>query len=47
MLILIGDIEALCKYKGDEKGRKILTDFYNYVSDKGKVMRVWETEGEE
>ena len=48
MLILVGDIEALCKYryKGTGKGREILTDFYNYVSDKGKVLRVWETEGE-
>lgn len=43
-LILIGDIEALCKYDGNRDGRDVLNKFYSYVQKKGRVLHVWESE---
>ena len=37
-LILIGDIEALCKYDGNPEGRDVLRKFYNYI------LHIWESE---
>lgn len=43
-LILIGDIEALCKYDGNPEGRDVLKQFYTYVQEKGRVLHIWESE---
>ena len=44
ILILVGDIEALCKYKGTEEGKEVLQQFHDYVKDKGRVLHVLEEE---
>ncbi len=44
MLILVGDIEALCKYKGTVEGKEVLQQFHDYVRDKGRVLHVLEEE---
>ena len=49
MVILVGDIEALTNprfTRRDSEGREILEKFEKYVSNKGLVLRVWETDGE-
>ena len=43
-LIMIGDIEALCKFDGNSEGRDVLNQFYNYVQEKGRVLHIWESE---
>lgn len=43
-LILIGDIEALCKFDGNSEGRDVLKQFYSYVQEKGRVLHIWEAE---
>ena len=45
-LILIGDIEALCKFDGNAEGRDVLKQFYSYVQEKGRVLHIWESEEE-
>ena len=45
-LILIGDIEALCKFDGNAEGREVLKQFYSYVQEKGRVLHIWESEEE-
>ena len=44
MLIMVGNIGALTNksYYGGEEGRRILEKFSQYVSDRGKVLHVWE-----
>ncbi len=44
MLILVGDIESLSNpdYQGGKDGIRILKDFQSYVSDRGRVLHVWE-----
>jgi len=42
MLIMVGDIDALCRARGDEAGREVLTRFHEYVKDQGRVLHVWE-----
>lgn len=44
MLILIGDIEALCRFGGNKDGQDALKKFYDYVQEKGRVLHVWESE---
>lgn len=44
MLILIGDIEALCRFGGNKDGQDALKKFYDYVQKKGRVLHVWESE---
>lgn len=45
MLILVGDIQALSdpRFGGGRAGARVLSRFFDYVSDRGKVLRVWET----
>ena len=43
-LILIGDIDALCRFDGNSEGRDVLKQFYTYVQEKGRVLHIWETE---
>ena len=43
-LILIGDIDALCKFDGNSEGRDVLKQFYTYVQEKGRVLHIWESE---
>jgi hypothetical protein len=45
MLILVGDIEALCNNKGDESGKAILKKFHQYVKNRGRILHVWEKRG--
>lgn len=42
MLIMVGDIDALCEADGSEDGREVLRQFRDYVSDRGRVLHVWE-----
>lgn len=42
MLIMVGDVEALSRARGDEGGRMVLERFYDYVKDRGRVLHVWE-----
>ena len=43
-LILIGDIDALCRFDGNSEGRDVLKQFYTYVQEKGRVLHIWEAE---
>ena len=45
-LILIGDIDALCKFDGNAEGRDVLKQFYSYVQENGRVLHLWESEEE-
>jgi len=45
MLILVGDIDALTdpRFGGGRAGARVLSRFFEYISNRGKVLRVWET----
>ena len=43
-LILIGDIDALCKFDGNPEGRDVLKQFYDYVQKNGRILHIWESE---
>lgn len=48
MLILVGDIEALTDHKlGTKQGTDVLDRFRQYISNRGRVLHVWEEEGNE
>lgn len=44
MLILVGDLNALCQARGNEAGRDVLRRFQDHVLDRGRVLHVWEKE---
>jgi len=45
MLILVGDFDTLKdpQYHGGRRGSEVLTEFSDYIADKGKVLHLWET----
>lgn len=47
MLIMVGDIDALCNARGESRGQEALNAFHQYVRTEGQVLRVWETAHEE
>lgn len=48
MLILVGDIEALTDQKiGTKQGTDVLHRFRQYISNRGRVLHVWEEESHE
>lgn len=48
MLILVGDIEALTDSKmGTKQGTDVLDRFSQYISNRGRVLHVWEEESHE
>ena len=43
MLILVGDIESLTDRRyGTNEGAEVLSRFRNHVSDRGRVLHLWE-----
>ncbi|WP_345738089.1 DEAD/DEAH box helicase [Prosthecobacter algae] len=45
MLILVGDIESLTDHRyGTDEGAEVLSRFRKHVSDRGRVLHVWEDE---
>jgi hypothetical protein len=45
MLILVGDIESLTDHRyGTDEGAEVLSRFRNHVSDRGRVLHLWEDE---